>query len=184
MMDEHPEENWEGRRPRRPFDGFGGPRGRGPSNSKSTFGFSLIEVLLSLALLGIGVVVLAQALVNAITAVGSLEANDSVFYDVEFVARQALMVGDRIEFEDGGEVPLPNNNTAQWSVEVEETQTLDLLKVALTVELPESDTYPEFNDTFTVYIYRRGWMDPTDRDILVNEKKENREAKRFRRQWQ
>ena len=151
---------------------------------KRCLGFSLIEVLLSLALLGIGVVVLAQALVNAITAVGSLESYDSLYHDVEFVARQAMMVSDRMEFEDGGDVPLPNNNTAQWSAEIEETQTLDLMKVNLTVELPESDTYPEFNDTFTIYIYRRGWMEAIDREILVNEKKENREAERFRRQWQ
>ena len=147
-------------------------------------GFSLIEVLLSLALLGIGVGVLAQALVNAITAVGSLESYDSLYHDVEFVARQAMIVGNRQEFEDGGDVPLPNNNTAQWSAEIEETETLDLIKVDLTVELPESDTYPEFNNTFTIYIYRKSWMEPIDREILVNEKKENREAARFRRQWQ
>ena len=147
-------------------------------------GFSLIEVLLSLALLGIGVGVLAQALVNAITAVGSLESYDSLYHDVEFVARQAMMVNDRLEFENGGDVPLPNNNTAQWSAQIEDTQTLDLLRVKLTVELPESDRYPAFEDTFTVYLYRQGWMDPIDRDILMTEKKENREAERFKRQWQ
>ena len=147
-------------------------------------GFSLIEVLLSLALLGIGVGVLAQALVNAINAVGSLESYDSLYHDVEFVARQAMIVSNRQEFEDGGDVPLPNNNTAQWTAEIEETETLDLIKVDLTVDLPESDTYPEFNNTFTIYIYRKSWMEPIDREILVNEKKENREAERFRRQWQ
>ncbi|MGB0369777.1 MAG: type II secretion system protein [Opitutales bacterium] len=151
---------------------------------KRALGFSLVEVLLAIAILGVSVGILAQALVNAITAVGSLEAYDSLYYDVEFVARQAMMNHDRETFEDGGDVPLPNNNTATWEAEVEETETLDLLKVKFSIELPESDTYPEYSDTFTVYLYREGWMDPIDRESLLNEKKENREAERFRKQWQ
>ena len=147
-------------------------------------GFSLIEVLLALAILGIGIGVLAQALINAMTAVGSLESYDSLYNDVEFVARRAMMVSDREQFEDGGEVDLPNDNTATWEAEVEETETLDLLKVTFQIELPESESYPAFDDDFVVYLYRQGWMDPIDRDILLTEKKENREAERFRKQWQ
>ncbi|MEM7671787.1 MAG: type II secretion system protein [Verrucomicrobiota bacterium] len=147
-------------------------------------GFSLIEVLLAMAILGVGIGVLAQAMINAVNAVGSLEANDSLYHDVEFVARRAMMNHDRQTFEDGGDVPLPNNNTARWEAEIEETETLDLLRVEFKIELPESDTYPEFSDTFTVYLYRKGWMDPIDRETLLNDKKENREAERFTRQWQ
>lgn len=153
-------------------------------SSKRANGFSLIEVLLAIAILGIGIGVLAQALVNAITAVGSLESFDSVYNDVEFVTRRAMMVTDRQEFETGGEVPLPNDNTASWEAEVEETQTLDLFRVTFQIELPASDTYPEFSNSFTVYLFREGWMEGIDREVLLNEKKENREADRFRRQWQ
>lgn len=147
-------------------------------------GFSLIEVLLALAILGIGLAVLAQALINALNAVGALESNDALFHDLEFVERQALKVHDRITFEQGGEVTLPNDNTARWEAEVEETETLDLLRITLQIDLPSSETYPEYSETLTLYQYRQDWMDPIDREILLNEKKENREAERFRRQWQ
>ena len=145
-----------------------------------TVGFSLFEVLLALAILGIAIAALAQALVNSVVAVKSLESADILYSDIEFTLRQALLVTDREQFIDGGNVRLPDDTDAVWSAEIEDTRTLDLFKVRFQVALPRTEERPEFEDSFTFYLQRSGWMEAIDRASLLTEKKEAREAERFR----
>lgn len=143
-------------------------------------GFSLIEVLIALAILGIGIAALAQAVVNAVRATSAMESVDTIFHDVEFTVRQAILVTDREQFLSGGEIPLPDGTRARWDATIQETKTLDLFRVALKIQLPESSERPEFNDTVTFYLHRKGWMESIDRESLLTEKKEAREAARYR----
>lgn len=133
--------------------------------------FTLLEVLLALALFSIASALLVQSATDALRAFEAVKgnANEEQFY--RFVLRQALAVENQEEFEDGNDVLLPDERSAHWEAEVEDAGMVDLYQARITVEI-EGDRFSSRDDAeprvYAVYLYRPQWsaVDGDRADIL------------------
>ncbi len=134
--------------------------------------FSLIEVVLSLGLFALVVGVLAQCCQNALLSLEAVARDRAREEDVAFVRRQVLAIKDKAKLEEGGQVETPTAGTAEWRAEVEPGPVSDLIKLKLTVQLPEKDKMAPLTVTRTLYVLRSGWMEAQDKDRLIQERRE------------
>lgn len=143
--------------------------------------FTLLEVVISLALFAVGVSVLSSAYINVLNAMDRLEVDQAFEQDMALVRRMALMVGSMEELEDGGEISTANHGIATWEGEYEETIVADLFKITLIVEFPSDGEREEQTVRQEMYLTRPNWSDPIERDKLRSESRERFEDIKTRR---
>ncbi|MGF1485070.1 MAG: type II secretion system protein [Opitutales bacterium] len=147
--------------------------------------FTLVEVLFALTVFGLASVVLMEATRLGLFSLEIVRETRDYDEDFRFVLRQILNIAEREDFEDGGEIETLGGGEADWEVELEETNIIDLFKVELTVTF--SDSGPSFTSTqsepytATLYVLRPGWMEEQDFESLLEDK---REALEDARPWQ
>jgi general secretion pathway protein I len=144
--------------------------------------FTLVEVLLALALFAMAVVVLAASYINVLNALESVKVDQALEQELALVRSRVLQEPDLDEIEKGGEVPTPTHGVARWEAQVSPTAVADLFRVDVRVELEGSgeETAPRTVDQ-TLYLLRADWSEPVERDELRAEtRKRLDEIKRFR----
>ena len=142
--------------------------------------FTLLEVLLSVALFAIAVVMLAGAYVNVLDSVESVRSDRAFEQELRWIREKVLLEPDLDKVEEGDETPTPDFGNARWEVTVEPTGVADLFLISLHVEMEGNDDEPlrEANEQFMVL--RPGWSEPLERDKLRNEARSRiEEARRF-----
>ena len=142
--------------------------------------FTLLEVLLAVALFAIAVVVLAGAYVNVIEGMESVRSDRAFEQELRWIREKVLLEPDLKKVEEGDEAPTPDFGNARWEVVVEPTGVADLFLISLHVEMEGNDDEPlrEVNEQFMVL--RPAWSEPLDRDKLRNEARTRiEEARRF-----
>lgn len=98
--------------------------------------FTLVEVLVALAIFAIAAVALGAAYVNLIRLHAALRDFDGSGEDMQW-ARDALLVEpDRAAAERGGDVVLPDGRTAQWRATITPANVSDLFDVVLELDAP------------------------------------------------
>lgn len=142
--------------------------------------FTLIEVLLALAILGPALVVLTQAFTNVLVTMGTIHSEYGRDADLRFVRAQIARIGDFDQMLEGGEITTLTSGVAAWRAEVEMTSVIDLYRVFLTVELSGSEangfTGQQASRAETVqrtfYLLRPSWSDEFEgeRQELLEEK--------------
>ncbi len=144
--------------------------------------FSLLEVLVALAIFGLVAGVLAQACANALNTLDShrREPTDEAFF--RFAMRTAMAIEDRDELENGGDIRMPDERMLVWTANIHETSVIDLFAVNFTFEL-EGHTRFFGNDSGrqrleSVYAFRPQWSDPVERSALLQDKREALSASR------
>lgn len=144
--------------------------------------FTMVEVVLAMALFATAVVVLAAAYVNVLTSLELVKVDQALEQEVSFVRTQVLLEPDRDTVEAGGEMPTASHGNATWQAAVEPTQVADLFRVVLTIELAgDGKSVPERTINQTLFVLRPDWSEPTERDNLRTEtRKRLEEIKRFR----
>ncbi len=127
--------------------------------------FTLIEVLVSLAILAIATVALGSAYVNLLLTHDALRKADGAGDNV-FWARVALLAEpDRALAERGGDVILPDGRTARWRATVSPTAVSDLFEVVLEVEMPPSAEGGELlRSASTLRLLRPSWSTEVERN--------------------
>lgn len=146
-----------------------------PTRPKSTLqskGFSLIEVLIALALFAICSNLIASAFINALLA---RERNPSSTYrDIAITTvRQQLLLEKNLEdAEEGGTLTLLETGEASWTAEIFPTDIIDLFECRLDIELLESDTPEQATYSETLYLLRPTWSKADERSNLLQEKKD------------
>jgi general secretion pathway protein I len=129
-------------------------------------GFTLIEVLVSLAIFALAAVVLGATYVNVLLNYRTAGRRLGDDQNVRLV--RALVIGepDRTVVAAGGDLPLPDNGTVHWEAKVEEAEVADLFKVSLHCETRTNDgaDVPPHDETFI--LLRPTWSDPAIRDQL------------------
>lgn len=131
-------------------------------------GFSLIEVVIAVAIAGIAFFMLTQTFFNVLLTLESLEAESDHQKDVRFVRRTVIQITDRDEIEDGGEITTLDLGEAEWRMEIEETEIVDLFKAALEIEFENPDGEPiEYAET--LYLMRPTWSDPIESSAILSE---------------
>jgi general secretion pathway protein I len=140
--------------------------------SRSSAGFTLVEVLVALCIFAMAVVVLGASYLNVLNGYEVVSRGMQVNEDFTFARQLVLREPDREKLEQGGEFETSAGGRARWSVEIVSTSMPDVFNVAFTCEISDP-TRPEADkkvQNFTVL--RPTWsVDIAERDKLKNEVK-------------
>ena len=134
--------------------------------------FSLIEVLIALALFAICSNLIASAFINALLA---RERDPSIAYreiSIDTVRRQLLLEKNLEDAEEGGTVNLIQDKEASWSVEIFPTEIIDLFECRLDIEFLDDELSKRGIYSETLYLLRPTWSDSSERATLLEEKKQ------------
>ncbi len=156
---------------------------RGSPERIRTRGFSLIEVVIAVAIAGIAFFVLTQTFFNVLLTLDALEAESDFQKDVRFVRRQIIQITDRDELEDGGEITTLDLGEAVWEAELWETEVVDLFTLDLWIEFenPQGENPIEYRET--LYLLRPTWSDPIESSSILAEARDRIEDRNMRRDW-
>ncbi len=134
-------------------------------SSESRAAFTLIEVLVSLAILAIATVALGSAYVNLLLTHDALRKADGAGDNVLWARVALLAEPDRALAERGGDVILPDGRTARWRATVSPTAVSDLFDVVLEVEMPPSAEGGELlRSASTLRLLRPSWSTEVERN--------------------
>ena len=133
---------------------------------RSKTGFTIMEVILALALFAVAVAAFSGAYVNILNAFEAVKLDQSFEQDLSLVRKQVLAIADVDELEEGGEVVTGSHGIANWTVEYEATEVADLFQVTLLVELypPDSDDAVQVEQR--LFLTRPTWSEPVERETL------------------
>jgi general secretion pathway protein I len=128
--------------------------------------FTLVEVLVSLAIFALAAVVLAGAYVNVLVNFHNMQRSTGERAHVALVRASLLAEADRKRVEEGGEMPLPEGGRVHWQARVEETTVADLFRVNLEIEISPTGPAPIRRESQAFLLLRPGWSEPEKRERL------------------
>lgn len=135
--------------------------------------FSLIEVLVALAIFALAAVGLGAAYSNVLLGRQALKQYD---VGVEDMARCRAALLETVNFDDietGGDVYLPDDRMARWKGKVEPTTVSDLFSVTLEAEIQkESGGEYVAMKPETRLLLRPTWSNASDRKLIRDAAKE------------
>lgn len=130
-------------------------------------GFTLVEVLVALAIFSLAAVVLSSSYLNILTSYEAASRGALINEDIAFARQLVLAESDREKLEQGGEFDTAGNRHVRWSVQISSTNLADLFNVAFTCEVsdPARPDGDKVTQNFT--ILRPTWStDVAERDKL------------------
>lgn len=125
-------------------------------------GFTLLEVIVALAIFALAAVVLGAAYVNVLNAYETVQRGNQTDEDVRFARAQLLAEPDHDKAEKGGDFVATGGRQVKWQATIEATTTADLFDVTFVCEVADSSVSsgPQtVTEHFTVM--RPTWADPT-----------------------
>ncbi len=131
-----------------------------------TNAFTIIEVMLSLALFGFAVTIFTASYLNIIYALDAIQVDQAYEQDMTMIRLEAFSTELIEELEEGGEVFTGSHGEATWKVEYETALVADLFKATLIVEILDKETDEMKQVVETHYLTRPTWSDPIERDDL------------------
>lgn len=132
-------------------------------------GFTLLEVLVSLALFAMIAVVLGAAYINVLNSYAAIDRAAHRDEDLAF-ARQALFLEpDREKAEEGGEFESADGRRVRWAALIEPTAMPDLFAVSFTCELTEAGGGAAKVIEQHFRLLRPTWSEGLDRETLRGE---------------
>lgn len=137
--------------------------------------FTLIEVLVSLAIFALAAVVLGAAYVNVLTSYDAVKRRHEHAQDLRLIRATVTGEPDRHKAEAGGDLALPDNRTARWTVTIEEAAVSDLFRVGLRCEIRDHSRVQPWIGEESFLLLRPTWSDPAARDRLRNAARERLE---------
>ena len=141
-------------------------------------GFTLIEVLVSLAIFALAAVSLGAAYSNVILGRIALQQDEQRLDDIAR-CRAALMETPGFDdVESGGDIHLPGGRTAHWKGKIEATAVSDLFAVQLTAEIEPTNGGEAEEVTETRMLLRPTWSIPSDRQKIRDEARQRLEKER------
>lgn len=141
-------------------------------------GFTLIEVLMSLAIFALAAVSLGAAYSNVLMGRLALKQDEQRLDDLARCRAALLETPGFDDVETGGEIHLPGGRTARWKGKIEATAVSDLFAVQLTAEIEKDGggEPEEFNETRM--LLRPTWSIPSDRQKIRDEARQRLEKER------
>jgi general secretion pathway protein I len=139
-------------------------RSGGKKNRQAAF--TLIEVLVSLAIFALAAVVLGATYVNVLTSYDAVSRRNEHEQDVRLVRAALLGEPDRKKAEQGGEFTLPGNRMAHWEAKIEEASLADLFHITFRCEIRDPARVQPWVQEETFMLLRPTWSDPATRDKL------------------
>jgi len=139
---------------------------------QSPIAFTLLEVLVALAIFALAAVVLGATYVNALNAYEAATRRNQYDEDLRFVRAAVLTQSDRDKVEEGGQLDLGNNRRATWQADVAPTGTVDLFTVTWTCTIADPAKPQPYKITQTFMLLRPTWSDPVERSQLLADAKD------------
>jgi type II secretion system protein I len=136
-------------------------------------GFTLIEVLVALAIFALSVIVLGAAYVNVLNAYDLAGRTNAYAEDVRFARAQLLAEPDRQKAEDGQSFDTPGGQHLKWSAKIESTDTADLFRVHFLCEIAGTgaqESPPPVKEEFM--LDRPTWADAAENSKLRDDAKQ------------
>lgn len=141
-------------------------------------GFTLIEVLMSLAIFALAAVSLGAAYSNVLMGRLALQQDEQRLDDLSR-CRAALMETPGFDdVEAGGDIHLPGGRTARWKGKIEATAVSDLFAVQLTAEIEPTNGGEAEEINETRMLLRPTWSIPSDRQKIRDEARQRLEKER------
>jgi len=139
---------------------------RTPSSLRIRDAFTLLEVIVALAIFALGAVVLGAAYVNVLNAYAVVARGNQTDEDVRFARSLLLAEPDRNKAEQGGDFASAGGRQVKWHATIENTATADLFTVNFVCELgavagEDSQTVKEIFS-----LMRPTWADPAENTKL------------------
>jgi general secretion pathway protein I len=138
----------------------------------SAIGFTLLEVLVALAIFALAAVVLGATYVNALNAYEAATRRNEYSEDLRFLRTAVLTEPDRKKVEEGGDLDLGGNKRARWRAEIAPTNTVDLFAVTWTCEITDPGRREPYRTSQTFLLLRPTWSDPVERSTLLEQVRE------------
>lgn len=140
--------------------------------------FTLIEVLIALAVFATASIYLMSTFVSALLARERSVSDDMLHGDIRAVRMQLLLEPNLEDAEEGGELQTLHSGEASWLAIIEPTELIDFFKVQLLIEFsePAEDQIPEYSET--LYLLRPTWSEADERAELLEDKREALEDSR------
>ena len=141
-------------------------------------GFTLIEVLMSLAIFALAAVSLGAAYSNVLMGRLALKQDEQRLDDLARCRAALLETPGFDDVEAGGDIHLPGGRTAHWQGKIEATAVSDLSAVQLTAEIEPIDGGDVEEFTETRMLLRPTWSIPSDRQKIRDEARQRLEKER------
>ena len=143
-----------------------------PRSRRKSSAFTLIEVVIAVALFAMASIILTSTFVNALQLRDRVTSNDIRDADIRAVRLQLLLEPNRDDAEDGDRIETLKNGEASWRAQIEPTEIIDLFSVRFEIEFQDPQggqlaTYSEL-----LYLLRPTWSEADERSTLLQEKKE------------
>jgi len=129
-------------------------------------GFTLIEVLVSLAIFALAAVVLSVAYLNILGSYRALGAHHQSAEDWKLLRSVVLSEPEREKVEEGGRLSLPEGRQLHWTASIEPTDVADLFRVTLEAEMPATGDQELTRRRQILHLLRPAWSDPAEREKL------------------
>lgn len=129
-------------------------------------GFTLLEVVVSLAILSIAGVVLATGFASFLQNYHAAFNRSRDPEDVALVRAALLAEPDVEKVEDWNDLELPEDRKARWRATVEPTTIADLFSVTCEVEIRSPDESEPVQTTLHLNLLRPTWSQPDERETL------------------
>ncbi|MCC6416426.1 MAG: prepilin-type N-terminal cleavage/methylation domain-containing protein [Opitutaceae bacterium] len=137
--------------------------------------FTLVEVLVSLAIFALAAVALAAAYLNVLNGYQNRDHERAINATWSLVRIATSSVADRDELEAGGTIELPDRQRVTWTAQIVPTPIADLFAL----ELSAHATAPtEWERRARIMLLRPEWSDPGERDRLRADSKQLLERNR------
>lgn len=142
-------------------------------------GFTLIEVLISLAIFALAAVTLGAAYSNVLLGRMALRQDEQALDDMARCRAALLETPGFDDVETGGDVHLPGGRKASWKGKIEPTAVSDLFAVELTVTIEASPgTEPGAERSEARMLLRPTWSIPSDRQKIRDDARQRLEKER------
>ncbi len=142
------------------------------SRQRRVAAFSLIEVVIAVAIFAMAATVLMSAFVNALLARERGVSNDLLNADIRAVRMQLLLEPSLESAEDGDEYTTLNSGSATWEATIEPSEVVDLFRVQLQISFSKPPEGLPSDYRETLYLLRPTWSESSERSELLQEKRE------------
>lgn len=128
--------------------------------------FTLIEVLVALAILALAAIVLGAAYANTLGAHRAVAQRAVGGSAMDFLRDQVLNEPEREKVEKGGDLSLPDDRRLRWEAKIEEAPVPDLFKVTIRTRIGGGMAQADEENTDTLMLLRPTWSDAQRREQL------------------
>lgn len=131
-------------------------------------GFSLLEVLVSIAIFAMAFIVILSTYANILSSYQHIRADREADEDVKFARAALLAEPDIQKAQDGDEYDATGERHVRWSSTITPSDTIaDLFSVEFECEISAPGAGDPEKVTQTFMVVRPTWSDPAERDKLL-----------------